>query len=468
MNQDRLFQTTRWRLACWYAGIMSIILGACSLGVYEAIAYTHRVTIKREIESVAGTFHDSLKLYLKQPGKLEPLVNHLFPSLCSVESDCSLVNHRDREAPLQNRHQLSVVARGDYYLRLLDTSGHLVAVAGIQPEGLPAIVPSEPWVDLRDREGIRYHQISLTLETIDDRAWGYLLVGRSLQDFHRYIVNVGWILLLGFPIALILVAISAWYLEGLAMQPIYRSYQQIQQFTGDAAHELRTPLATIRATIESVLMLPAWQENEVKESLEAIERQNNRMSSLVADLLTLSRIDRGIGSKLSPNKCGYITLNDLISDIAEEFASLALAFQIELTTDICISKPLQIEGNESQLYRLVANLVINAIQYTAAGGKVNITLATDNRCAIIQVQDTGIGISKIEQSCIFERFYRINSDRSRHTGGSGLGLAIALAIAQAHQGNIRVQSKLGKESIFTIELPLEVRSRKGIGNRKMF
>ncbi len=452
MNQDRLFQITRWRLACWYAGIMSIILGGCSFGVYEAIAYTHRVTIEREIKSVAGTYHDSLELYLKQPGKLEPALNYLFPSLCSVETNCSLVNHRDREAALQERHQLSAIYRGDYYLRLLDTSGRLIAIAGIQPEGLPANVQSESWVDLKDREGIRYLQISLTLETTNDREWGYLLVGRSLQDFHHSIANVGWILLLGFPIALILVAISAWYLGGLAMQPIYHSYQQIQRFTGDAAHELRTPLATIRATIESILLLPVWQENEVKDSLEVIERQNNRMSNLVADLLTLSRIDRGIDNQPS-QKCDRVTLNDLINDIAEEFAALALASNIELKIDIRVSKPLQVQGNESQLYRLVADLVINAIQYTSEKGIVTIILETNNRHAIIRIRDTGIGIPTAEQSRIFERFYRVSSDRSRRTGGSGLGLAIALAIAQGHQGSIQVQSELGKGSTFTIRLP---------------
>ena len=451
MNQDRLFQTTRWRLACWYAGIMSIILGGCSLGVYEAIAYTHRVTIEREIESVAGTFHHSLELYLKQPGKLEPALNYLFPSLCSVETDCSLVNHRDPETAMQESHQLSAIYRGDYYLRLLNASGRLIAIAGMKPEGLPAKVQSESWVDLKDREGIRYLQISLTLETADDREWGYLLVGRSLQDFHHSIANVGWILVLGFPLALMLVAISAWYLEGLAMQPIYQSYQEIQQFTGDAAHELRTPLATIRATIESVLLLPVWQENEVKDSLEVIERQNNRMSNLVADLLTLSRIDRGIDNQPS-QKCGLVTLNDLINDIAEEFAALALASKIELKTDIRVSKPLQIPGNESQLYRLVANLVINAIQYTLEKGVVTIVLETNNRHAIIRVRDTGIGIPIDEQSHIFERFYRVSSDRSRRTGGSGLGLAIVQAIAQGHHGSIQVQSELDKGSTFTIRL----------------
>ncbi|MDJ0570426.1 MAG: ATP-binding protein, partial [Pleurocapsa sp. MO_192.B19] len=200
------------------------------------------------------------------------------------------------------------------------------------------------------------------------------------------------------------------------------------------------------------LLLPVWQENEVKDSLEVIERQNNRMSNLVADLLTLSRIDRGIDNQPS-QKCDRVTLNDLINDIAEEFAALALASNIELKIDIRVSKPLQVQGNESQLYRLVADLVINAIQYTSEKGIVTIILETNNRHAIIRIRDTGIGIPTAEQSRIFERFYRVSSDRSRRTGGSGLGLAIALAIAQGHQGSIQVQSELGKGSTFTIRLP---------------
>ena len=139
MNQDRLFKTTRWRLACWYAGVMSIILGACGLAAYEAIAHAHRVTIKREIESVAGTFHDSLELDLEQPGKLNPAVNKLFPSLCLVTNDCSAMLKSDR-------HQVGGIRQDDYYLRLLDTSGDLIAVAGNQPEGLPIKLQQQSWI----------------------------------------------------------------------------------------------------------------------------------------------------------------------------------------------------------------------------------------------------------------------------------------------------------------------------------
>ncbi|MBW4545334.1 MAG: ATP-binding protein [Symplocastrum torsivum CPER-KK1] len=115
-------------------------------------------------------------------------------------------------------------------------------------------------------------------------------------------------------------------------------------------------------------------------------------------------------------------------------------------------------GDEEQFYRLISNLIINAIQYTPAEGQVTVVLDHSDHQALIQIQDTGIGIAPSEQTQIFDRFYRVNSDRSRHTGGSGLGLAIAKAIVQAHQGGLQVHSELGKGSTFTIRLPLGVTS----------
>ena len=110
-------------------------------------------------------------------------------------------------------------------------------------------------------------------------------------------------------------------------------------------------------------------------------------------------------------------------------------------------------GDESQLYRLVSNLIANGIHYTANKGQVLVSLKIKERTVLIQIKDTGIGIPKEEQKQIFERFYRVDSDRNQKTGGTGLGLAIAQAIAHHHQGYITVKSQLDKGSLFTIYLP---------------
>ena len=446
MNQNRLFDQTRWRLARWYAGILSLILGISALAVYEAIAHAHRITINQELETVAGTIHDSLEPILQQPGKIEETVKNLLPDLCLVATSCAKNNDH-------HRHLAGAIQQDNYYLQFFDLSGRLVAVAGIQPEGLSINYSQQQWQNLRDSNGIRYRQIYQELHTQDYQPWGYLQIGRNLQAFDNYVANVKWILLLGLPILILLVMFASWWLAGKAMQPIYQSYQQIQQFTTDAAHELRTPLAAIRATIESSLMLPTLTEKDSREVLSTIKRQNQRLSSLVADLLMLSRMERQLTTKHQLLDTSVI-INDLITDIAEEFAALAKREEISLIPKIEVTQPLKVMGDEEQLYRLVTNLVINAIQYTLKGGQVTLVLRQENNKALIEVIDTGIGIPEHEQKLIFDRFYQVNKARSRDRGGSGLGLAIAKAITVAHQGKIKVKSELGKGSIFTVYLPL--------------
>lgn len=449
MNQDKLFQQTRWRLASWYAGVMGVILGLSGLGVMEAIAHAHWITIDRELEAVAGTLHDSLEPVLEQPGRLEPAVTRLLPDVCVVGTNCDRTNNAQR-------HTAGAIHQGKYYMRLLDRSGRLVALAGTQPEQLPLTSSKQEWQILTDGIGDRYRQITLILHTQDYQDWGYIQVGRSLQDFEDYLTAVKWILLVGLPGAMLVVAGSSWWLAGLAIRPIYQSYRQIQQFTADAAHELRTPLAAIRATIESTLMLPTLSETIARDTLQTTRRQNQRLQELAEDLLMLCRMDQQLHGIRQPHiKRDQVNVNDLVSDVAEELSALAFAADVMLSSQIRVSEALEVMGDAEQLYRLVSNVVVNAIQYTPTGGEVTLILDRCPQYALIHVQDTGIGIAPEEQARIFDRFYRVSSDRSVATGGSGLGLPIAKAIAQAHRGSISVYSEVGKGSTFTVRLPVK-------------
>lgn len=443
MNQNKLFNRTRTQLAISYAAVMGLILSLLGFGVYKAIAHAHWIAIDRELESVAGTLHDSLEIKLQQPGRLEPIVNELLPNL-------RVIGVNGVKEQLADRHILSALNQSYYYIRLFDNSGKLIATAGAYPETLPPRFNSQHRQTIADSQGNIYHQISVSLHTNTQEDWGYFQVGRSLQDFNSYLSTVRLILKLGLPTALILVAFSSWWLAGLAMKPIYYSYRQIQQFTADAAHELRTPLAASQATVESALLMPQLDEKEAREILQTVDRQNRRLTQLVTDLLLLARMDSQAKSEI-PQLC---CLNDLVGDLVEELAALAIASEVALTSEIRVQQPLNVVGDADRLYRLVTNLIVNAIQYTPAGGKITVILDCSHIEAIIQVQDTGIGIAAADLGRIFDRFYRVNSDRSRHTGGSGLGLAIARAIARAHGGSLSARSELGSGSTFLLRLPL--------------
>lgn len=454
MKDNQLFGSTRLRLAMWYAGVMAGIMAVCGLGVYQVVAHAYRKTIDQGLEAVTAVVAQRIEPVIQRPEQLRQIADHLSLRLCLTESDC-IPTHQAAQLP--EIIQPSLVKVPDpinYYIRLIDSAGRPIIVMGLQIDELPSTSGRSEWQTLVDRQGIRYRQVSLPLQ-IDNQPAGYVQVGRSLQDLNQNLAALRWTLLIGCAIALLLVAWSSWWLAGLAIRPIYSSYQQMQQFTADAAHEFRTPLAAMQATIEATLRFQTKLDSPTIEpnsgALTVLQRQTLRLSELVGDLLLLTRIDQHKGAEKHLPCC----LNDLISDLIEELAFLAVKEEIKLSMQLQVSNLVYVLGDEEQLYRMVCNLINNAIQATPAEGKVTVVLRRDEQCAIIQVQDTGLGIPLADQRRIFDRFYRMEQDRSRHTGGSGLGLPIALAIAQAHKGTIQVQSEVGRGSTFTVYLPLE-------------
>lgn len=450
MNIHLLFRRSRIRLALWYAVVMGGILGLSGFGMYRSIVQSNWVALEREIESIAGTLHDSLEPMLPASGDPAVVLQQIFPDLCLVGQSCHV------RPTLIQRHTTGISDRNLYYIRLFDHHGKLLAFSPNQPSPPPQSLTSTSWQIIQDKNSIRYRQFTTILHSAkghipghDHGSWGYLQIGRTLASFDAENRRIKEILTLGFFIALGLVSASSWWLSGLAMQPIYQSYQQQQQFTANAAHELRSPLASLLATVEAILRLGSSNQQDIPIMLQTVERQGRRLSQLIADLLLLTSLEQDMSAKPFKPCC----LNDLVNDLTEEFLELATAANIELNSQVC-AEEIYVLGNESQLYRLVSNLIANAIQYTTAEGLVMVILTLRERTAIIAVKDTGIGISMEQQSHIFERFYRVDSDRSRKTGGTGLGLAIAQAIAQKHQAHLKVESELGKGSIFTLEMAI--------------
>jgi signal transduction histidine kinase len=445
MQHDRLFHQTRLRLAGWYAGVMGCTLALFGFGTYGVIAEAYGRTIDRGLESVTRILAQQIEPILEQPERLSQLANYL--KVCLPKAEC-LPAVAEAQPPLAN-----LTSPADYYIRLLDPSGNPIMVGGIQLDELAITSGEQQWQTVIDAQNNRYRQVSLPLH-LQDKVWGYVQVGRSLQDLDENLADLRWMLLLGCPIAVVLVGVSSWWLSGLAMQPVYRSYQYMQQFTADVAHELRTPLAAMEATIEADLRLYQGSEGSPsvdQETITVLQRQTTRLSQLIKDLLLLARIDRReLAGRHQP-----CCLNNLVSDLVEELAFLAVEAEVQLSLKIQVQRPVYVLGDEGQLYRLVSNLISNAIQATPEGGQVAVILDRVDQHALIQVQDTGVGIALKDQARIFDRFYRVGQERSRRTGGSGLGLPIAQAIARIHRGSIQVKSELGKGSEFTLRLPLQ-------------
>ncbi|MBD2772322.1 two-component system sensor histidine kinase RppB [Iningainema tapete] len=455
--QMRLFHKTRATLALWYAVVMGLILSLCGFAVYEVIIEAYLLSINRELESVTSTLHNVIEPTLKKPGQRSPvfeqILPNILPNIC-MAPNCASKKILTHSQLAHSEYGIVNVLYKDKqsYIRFVDSSRQLIAVAGFQPEELPPLVKTQLWQTVKDSLGNRYSQMSVPLHTQDNQLWGYIQVGRSLKELDNRLAALKLIFGVGLPITVLLVGGSSWWLAGLAMRPIDKSYKQMQQFTSDASHELRTPLAAINATVETVLDLKQLSEQEARNVLASIKRQNHRLVELVQDLLLLSRLDQQTLATQRLPCC----LNVLINDVIEEFSALASSANLTLTSSMQCHQPLYVMGDEDQLLRVLSNLIANAIQYTPAGGYINVILKRNNGNAVVEVQDTGIGIAPSEQKRIFDRFYRVNSDRSRSTGGSGLGLAIATAIVQAHKGSIQVQSELGKGSNFIIQLPLTI------------
>jgi heavy metal sensor kinase len=223
------------------------------------------------------------------------------------------------------------------------------------------------------------------------------------------------------------------------------SFTAVRHFSADAAHELRTPLTILKGEIEVALRAPRSDE-EYRRVLESCLEEVDRLSTLVQDLLFLARSDSG---NLEVGKTP-VNLSDIVADVALPLQ--ALAETAGVTFVVAASPPAWVEGNDSMLFRLLFNLGENAIKYTPADGKVEIVLQPDVQNAILEVRDTGPGISPEEQERIFDRFYRGDPARSR--GGTGLGLTLARSSVFLHHGHISVESTAGQGSRFRVVLPL--------------
>jgi len=226
--------------------------------------------------------------------------------------------------------------------------------------------------------------------------------------------------------------------------------QARNQFVSNASHELKTPLATMKIMIESLIYQPEMEVGLRTEFMTDINREIDRLSSVVTDLLTLVRMDvRDV--KLSREN---MSMAALIKDTKHLLGPMIK--KRSQTVTLSIQDDCDMYADRTKLQQVVYNLMENAVKYTQEGGEVNVTLQRIGRDAVLTVKDNGPGISAEHLPHIFDRFYRVDKARSREAGGTGLGLAIVHQLVMLHGGEIHAESEEGKGTSFIVELPLHM------------
>lgn len=220
------------------------------------------------------------------------------------------------------------------------------------------------------------------------------------------------------------------------------------QFVSNASHELKTPLATMKISLEALMYQDRPEPDVLKEFLGDMDHEIDRLNRIISDLLTLVRIDSE-GTELRREK---LRIGQIVQEQAQRLLPLAREGGIELRC--AVHDPCESAGDADKLAQVFSNLIDNGIKYTPRGGSVVIDVRRSGRRAVITVSDTGVGIPKEDLEHIFDRFYRVDKARSRDTGGTGLGLSIVRQIVGLHGGEVRAQSTEGRGSLFTVELPI--------------
>ena len=380
----------------------------------------------------------------------------MLPGLCLVGQPCA------SPPSLLPRHAVSITDPERFYVRLLDRRGALIAHSPGSPGASPTARVGRPdtvWSVVTVQGGERFLQYAIHLHRSHTPArqgaepteldWGYLQIGRSLRGLEAERERLWWATQTIVGLALLVAGLASWWLSGLAMRPLLAAYRQQERFTADAAHELRAPVANLLAVVEAHRTQAPADQPATRDTLAVVHRQGQRLNRLITDLLLLARLD-GPEAAAPAQPCSLVQIvRDLIEETGETAAAAGVRLQL-----VGGEQDIHVQGMESELYRLVSNLLLNAIQYSPEGGEVVLRLGDERGLAVLEVQDSGIGIAAADQQRVFDRFFRSDPGRSRREGGTGLGLSIAAAIVRSQRGHISVVSRPGAGSVFSVRLPL--------------
>jgi len=459
------------RLTLWYSGVMAALLLAVSLVVYAAVGHQLRSNLDGSLRAAGNALAAFDRPDLTAPP--ESLLSKLFPGLPVSRMFDRMVQVLDPEGEVRMRPlslggtniKLSALARRNA------ASGR-ITLETVHPPTRPAIrVLTQPVI----RSG---------------RVVNFVQVAASFGEVNGTLRRLALILLAVVPSAVLLAGFGGWNLAKRAMRPVDEvvaaarritaerlneriarpdsedeiarlvdtlnamiarleaAFDRVREFSGDASHELKTPLTILRGEADLLLSSDRTVE-DYRRGLGVIRDESGRMGGIVEDLLTLAKADLGATQlHFAP-----VDLGDLVGEVYEKAKTLPEVDRKVFT--LSRRDPLVIEGDADHLRQTVMNLVVNAFRYTLPGGEIDLSLTRMNGSAMIAVKDTGIGIAEKDIGRIFDRFYRSAEAREMGAEGTGLGLNICRLVSEAHGGVIRVESHPGRGSTFTVELPLD-------------
>ena len=454
----------RWRLTIWYAALLAL-----SMALFGGMLY---VVLRQELY----TSFD------------EQLLNQAALTLAAV---------RVEDGRPSFESSVAGITDGEYFLRLLDADGRVLFETGGNPVGVPldqgvvnaALGGRTVYSAALDEDGETLRLISVSVRqggAADDVA-GVLQVGLDRNEIDEPLAGLLGALTLAGPIVLLATAAGGYLLAGRALAPVATitdlaarigagdlrsrlnldlpndelgrlartfdamlariddAFERQRRFTGDAAHELRTPLSLMRGQVDLALARPR-SAGEYREALQAFDGDIERMTALVGTLLTLARSDAG---QLALERAPF-DLAETVHLVLEQYAPVAEEAGVALRSE-ATSAPLV--ADEDLLVQLLVNLIDNALAHTPDGGNVTAGCRAENDQIRLWVADSGEGIAPEHLPRVSDRFYRVDAGRTRERGGTGLGLAICKAIAEVHGGTIGLTSRMGSGTRVELVLP---------------
>ena len=448
------------RLTAWYFGILAVVLSLFSLTAYFAM----RNSIYRTVDEELRARIEGVRRLIERTARYGP---------------------EDLRRELREHSELA----GNTLLQVADQQGNwLYRSASTERYQIPKLTGASDVPSTLALNNAPLRVLSTEIQVVDQSYLAQAAV--PLDDFYSALHLFATLLLVSVPILLLSAAMGGYWMSRRALAPVDQitetarsisvqnlssrlivpqtgdelqrlsetlnsmlerlegAFKKIIQFTADASHELRTPVAVMRTRTELSLRKPRSAE-EYRAALAQVHSELEKTSELVEKLMLLARADYGVEAlQLSTENLG-----EIVRDVCSQGKMLSEAKEISFREQIP-EQPVWVNADAHALRRLFLILIDNAIKYTPKGGRVNVVVDQENGFAIGEIRDTGIGIAPEDLPNVFERFYRADKARSRESGGVGLGLSIGRWIAEAHAGTIEVQSSLGGGSIFKLRLPL--------------